>query len=205
VDAKTQAILSRIRAPLKGVPMMAEIIDIEVGVSDAGRTQIVARIAPVYDDKPQPDLALRYYLGLPEEGEKNPQVLGRARDKGYGFFSSVNPSFPRRPRKLGKEQFRLKNGEVVTYKQSLTAQAAVDEAIFDGLAAIRVGGTAAVKSLRGTRVFMCPQVATFDTETLQTSQFVKFIADELRDGQSYLTSDFVDTDKQAEFLQAAGL
>lgn len=204
MDARTQAILSRIKPPLKVATMLAEIIDITVGESQAGNPQMAVRLAPVTEDRAQRDFQLRLYPGLPKDGEKNPQVLGKLRERGYSFLSAVG-AVPTYPKKVGTDRFMLASGDVVDYKQSLAASVAIDVAVMETLKSIKEQGDTAVDSFKGKRVFMKPQKAEFDADSLQTTQFVSYVTAELRNGETYITKDFVDTDKQAEFLAAAGL
>lgn len=204
MDPRKAAILSRMRAPLKTSPMLSEIVDVEVGTSQAGNTQLVATIAPVENNIPVRDKALRFYLRLPN-GKDGPEDLGRMRQKGYSFLTAVNTDFPRYSKRVGKDQYQLPNGEVVSFKEKATSDAAVDEAVFAALDKMAEGGTDAVADYAGRRVFMCPQTAEFDADNMRLTQFIKYIAADLRDGQDYLTNDFVDTEKQAEFLTAAGI
>lgn len=193
--------LSRVRAPLKEAWMLAECVDADATVSQAGRPQIVLGLAPVEDNVPQRAVTLRAYYGVAQQGD-TPQALGMLRSKGYGFLRAVDPNFPEYPKKVGQGIYRTSSGATVDYAGNLQEASKIDTSIFAKLDSLC--SKDAVGALKGLRVFMKPQKAKVDDQG-QVSQFIGKLAATLPDGDTYIQTDFIDNDRQTELLKELGI
>ena len=195
------AVLSGLRSPLRNKPMPAEITEIDVNTSGSGHEQAVITIAPVEKGVKQSSLALKMYVSKVDDSiAANPQSLGRVKAKAYSFFRTVDSTFPTYPEKVSNGVYRDSSGATLTYDEYNKRSNEVTKEIFTRLEAMSKD---TLKPFVGTKVFMCPQEATLDMETKRSSQFVGWIANELKDGQEFLTADLVDEDLLKEFITKA--
>lgn len=202
MDPRKEAILSRMRTPLKQQWMTARVVDARNGESGSGRPQAIIALAPLVNGRPDRDLKQLFYMGYTKEKDK-PHERGKVAGKAYGFLNAIG-AVPARPRKVGNDQMQLSTGEVVTYRESDKASAAVDEAVFTALALYR-DNEAELKKCIGKDVFLLPDAPEFDPETFKVSQFIKYINAEVREGTEVLSSDLVDDSLMEQYIQQAGL
>ena len=199
MNAAQVAMLSRMRTPLKDEFMLGEFSNAVDGESNAGRRQLVVTIAPVEGDTPQRDLALKYYLPLPQDGD-SPAELGKIRAKGYGFLRATDPDFPAYPKKVSKGVYETAEGATVTWEESNAISQQIDAQVFTALE----GLPSRVAGLKGTRVFIKPGKAKMDGSN-QVSQFIDRLFGKLRDGETFISEELVDEATQQEFLTQLGV
>lgn len=217
MDPARAAALARFTPPLANAWMIAEITSADNGyASTSGRAQVTVCFSPVAGNTVQRDIQIRGYIPRQEEGD-SPQVLKKVLGRAKNFVRAVTPDIPAYPARIGRgvysvvediEAVNYRTGETVVFqageqldfKDYNLAAMGVEAKLFEAMQ--ELGDRTA--ELKGKRLFIKPGKA-FISDEGTVSQFIDGFAAQLKDGDVYLDSDFIDVELQESFLEAMGL
>jgi hypothetical protein len=207
MDPRLAAVLSNIKTPLRSEKdelLLGEITAMENKESQAGRPQTVVTIAPVVNDVPVKDMALKLYVQRPIEGD-DPATIGKLRTKGGAFLRACDEKFPKPPRKVSKGVYETEDGATISGTDVDRAFAADRLAVFEGLQRLE-DDEAYCNSFISQRVFFAPQKAKVAEPGAQysgISQFIGYVTNSIRDDQTLNTDDVVDHEVLDEAVAVA--